>query len=149
MDKERIKELAANQNFISGIYNYCDRWCDRCIFTSKCMNFAISEEQFSEIDSLDITHDAFWKKLEETFKLTLDMLKEFALKNKINLDSIDLKAGINKTKKLYEKSENKITNTANEYIEIVNKWFKSEEDIFRDKENELKKVEKQGGDGIR
>jgi hypothetical protein len=25
--------------FIPGIYNYCDRWCERCDFTNRCRNF--------------------------------------------------------------------------------------------------------------
>ena len=24
---------------ISGIYNYCDRWCERCAFTARCSNY--------------------------------------------------------------------------------------------------------------
>ncbi len=26
-------------DFIAGIYNYCDRWCERCPATSRCMVF--------------------------------------------------------------------------------------------------------------
>lgn len=48
MDKEQMKKLAENPKFISGIYNYCDRWCERCPFTSRCMNFALDEEQFGD-----------------------------------------------------------------------------------------------------
>ncbi len=33
MDKEQLKKLAKDPKFISGIYNYCDRWCERCAFT--------------------------------------------------------------------------------------------------------------------
>ena len=54
MDKERIKKLAQNPDFISGIYNYCDRWCERCAFTSRCMNFAMGEEFFPD----QASHDA-------------------------------------------------------------------------------------------
>ena len=28
MDKEELKELARDPKYISGIYNYCDRWRD-------------------------------------------------------------------------------------------------------------------------
>jgi hypothetical protein len=31
--------------FIGGIYNYCDRWCERCAFTSWCRLFADSAER--------------------------------------------------------------------------------------------------------
>jgi hypothetical protein len=27
--------------FVDGIYNYCDRWCERCSFTSRCRVFAM------------------------------------------------------------------------------------------------------------
>jgi len=27
-------------NFIPGIFNYCDRWCERCAFTKRCRVFA-------------------------------------------------------------------------------------------------------------
>ena len=31
----------ARQNFIDGISNYCDRWCERCRFQSRCSTRAI------------------------------------------------------------------------------------------------------------
>ena len=30
--------------FISGIHNYCDRWCERCDFTNRCRVFAIKPD---------------------------------------------------------------------------------------------------------
>jgi len=32
------------RDYISGIYNACDYWCDRCAFTRRCRNFAMGEE---------------------------------------------------------------------------------------------------------
>ena len=32
--------MEVDQGFIVGIYNYCDRWCERCAFTSRCRVFA-------------------------------------------------------------------------------------------------------------
>jgi hypothetical protein len=31
--------------FIAGIYNYCDRWCERCRFTDRCRVFAAEQAQ--------------------------------------------------------------------------------------------------------
>jgi len=45
MDKDRMDDLARDPRFIPGIYNYCDRWCERCAFTSRCMNYAMGEEE--------------------------------------------------------------------------------------------------------
>ena len=46
MDEER-------KEYISGIYNYCDRWCEKCRFTSRCLLFA-SE---SKIATFEIMND--------------------------------------------------------------------------------------------
>ena len=42
--------------FIIGVYNYCDRWCERCPLTSRCRVFAM-EEDFNRGDDWN---DAFW-----------------------------------------------------------------------------------------
>lgn len=41
--KDRLLRLVHEGNFIEGIYNYCDRWCERCSFTSRCLNFESSK----------------------------------------------------------------------------------------------------------
>jgi hypothetical protein len=43
MDKEELKKLAADPNHITGIYNYCDRWCERCSFTARCLNYMLKD----------------------------------------------------------------------------------------------------------
>ena len=37
--------------FIPSIFNYCDRWCERCDFTVKCRNFAMQKEFFEELEN--------------------------------------------------------------------------------------------------
>lgn len=34
-----LDRLAGAPGLIEGIYNYCDRWCERCGFTSHCLSF--------------------------------------------------------------------------------------------------------------
>jgi hypothetical protein len=36
--------------FIAGIYNYCDRWCETCDFTSQCRSFADRARFEAELD---------------------------------------------------------------------------------------------------
>jgi len=45
MDKDKLIEMAENPDLIPGIYNYCDRWCERCTFTSRCLTFLTEEEK--------------------------------------------------------------------------------------------------------
>ncbi len=138
MDKEYIKKLAENPNFIPGIYNYCDRWCERCPLTFRCMNFAMTEEHFDDPQSHDIKNKAFWEKLSEMFKLTLEMVKESAAEEGIDLDSIDLKQAVEEHKAIRKTSENhECSRAAKAYGELVNDWFESNKEIFEQKADEL------------
>jgi len=48
-------------DYISGIFNYCDRWCERCAFTQRCRLFA-DEKKFEEKAR---EWSAFWEALEK------------------------------------------------------------------------------------
>lgn len=34
-------DLAEDPRFISGIYNFCDRWCERCSLAHRCLTRAM------------------------------------------------------------------------------------------------------------
>lgn len=39
--------MEVQQGFIAGIFNYCDRWCERCPLTNRCQVFAsLAEMEF-------------------------------------------------------------------------------------------------------
>lgn len=138
MDKEYIKKLAENPNFIPGIYNYCDRWCERCPLTFRCMNFAMTEEHFDDPQSHDIQNKAFWEKLSEMFKLTLEMVKETAAEKGIDLDSIDLKQAAEEHKAIRKTSENhECSRAAKAYGQLANDWFESNKELFEQKADDL------------
>lgn len=138
MKKEDIDRLASDPNFIPGIYNYCDRWCERCAFTSRCMNFALSEEHFSDPETHDINNKAFWDKLSEVFQLTLEMVKETAHEHGIDLDSLDLEGAKEERRTLRDAAEKQeCCRAAKSYSKWVSRWFESAEDIFGQKADEL------------
>ena len=60
-EKEATKNQPEKSTHIPGIYNYCDRWCERCPFTSRCLNFEMSEENFGDLENADITNEVLWK----------------------------------------------------------------------------------------
>jgi hypothetical protein len=39
MDADRLLAMAQNPRNIVGIFNYCDRWCERCLFTDRCFQY--------------------------------------------------------------------------------------------------------------
>jgi len=138
MDKEHIKKLTENPNFIEGIYNYCDRWCERCPFTSRCLNFALGEEQFADPETRDVNNEAFWQKLTETLQMSLDMLKEMIEQEGIDLDSLDAEEAVEEEWLNEEIAANhECARAAAVYGEMVDNWFDSAQGLFEEKENEL------------
>ena len=53
MNTERIRELARNPEHVPGIYNRCDRWCERCPDRSKCLVFAMEQEMAVSVGGAD------------------------------------------------------------------------------------------------
>lgn len=47
-DREVIVDV--RDGFIVGIFNYCDRWCETCAFTSRCRLFADQAEMDASFD---------------------------------------------------------------------------------------------------
>jgi hypothetical protein len=138
MDKERIKKLAQNTQFVTGIYNYCDRWCERCPFTSRCLNFALGDEQFADPESRDITNKLFWQKLSETLQVTLDLVKEAAERQGIDLDALDIEELAEEERLKEEVAKNhECCRDAKVYGEMVDDWFDSARDLFGQKEDDL------------
>lgn len=70
MEKKGLLEKAGNPELISGIYNYCNRWCERCQFTACCLQFQKQKEEASNSDSQSPDEDnaRFWERISETLQ---------------------------------------------------------------------------------
>jgi hypothetical protein len=83
MNKTQLKsiltETVKNPQIITGIHNYCNRWCEKCTQTSRCSVYQTN-------DKLPTNNENFAKSMSLMFEATLDMLHEYAEKNNISLD---------------------------------------------------------------
>jgi len=141
MDKEDLKQLADDDNYISGIYNYCDRWCERCPFTARCMNFAMGQRHFPDEESRDIENQAFWESMDSMFSATIDLLKEMAEEQGIDLESIsdeDLAAVEEAEQRETERvAAHALSEASKSYVDLVDQWFNASEPIFEKKRGDL------------
>src|SRR5688572_13257745 len=85
MRRQTLTQLASNPDLISGIYNYCDRWCERCPFTSRCLVFATEAEDHQPSKDQDAANAAFWKELVTVFQETLALIPEWATVAEVDL----------------------------------------------------------------
>jgi len=138
MDKEKLKQMAQDPRFISGIYNYCDRWCERCPFTSRCLNYATDEEDQDNPASHDIDSKGFWNKLEESLTLAMELLQDMAKEQGIDLNDIDMEEIHQEQERSREAAEShELSRSARQYAKMVDDWFDQNEKIFKHRQKEL------------
>ena len=131
MKRDQIEKLAADERFIPGIYNYCDRWCERCPQTVHCLNFTISESEFSDPETKDVRNEAFWRKLSETFTESLELLREVGKKWGVELENLDSGSDTERRRLNDEAVEaHVICRGAKGYSKMVEDWFREKEGFF-------------------
>ena len=122
-------ELLDDRDFISGIYNYCDRWCERCPFTSRCRLYAMerSDADFDDPDTRDINNAKFWRKLESIFKETHQMILDWAEEAGVDLSAVDAEEAI-ATEQRHEADakQHQLSISARRYADMVQQWFTEE-----------------------
>ncbi len=77
--------------FIPGIYNYCDRWCERCPVTAKC--YLYWQERGRETEHRAAGRDPYdWdvvvEDVRKNFQQAIEMLREAAEEHGIDLDRL-------------------------------------------------------------
>ncbi len=138
MDEERMDELAGDPRFIPGIYNYCDRWCERCGFTARCLNYAMGKEMEAEVSrSRDSENEAFWDELHETFEDTMEGIEDPAEEMDFDLEEEELQESIREQEEIHEAAQAQpCSRTAMRYIEVADAWLQSHEGLLDGKADE-------------
>jgi len=141
MKRDALKELARDPRFIPGIYNYCDRWCKRCPFSNRCLNYAMEKaEDDGDPASRDLTNEKFWKKIEQNFRDTMEMVMADAKERGIDLDAPGLRAEViaqeRQERRLAAKNK-PLAKAAMAYLKNADEWFKASEHVFEAKGLEL------------
>jgi len=129
MNRNDLKELAAHPDFITGIYNYCDRWCERCAFSSRCFLYA-SEIADPDLDApgvSDLNNVKFWRKLESIFKDANELIKQCAAEAGIDLDAIDQsEVAASHHRETESARPDELSVLSQNYARMVETWFENE-----------------------
>ena len=134
--------------FIDGIFNYCDRWCERCRFTARCRVYEMSEARSPNEVSRYPENPAFWPALARLFEQTSNVLRETAAERGIDLDEIDLESAA-KTDEGIELRLQKdpLTRAAEVYAWKVHAWLKQHESMFEQSRDDLDERPRSGLSG--
>ena len=124
MRRRTLTELANNPDLISGVYNYCDRWCERCPLTSRCLVYATEQEDNDVCDSHDLRNEAFWKKLGVIFQETRDLITEWARNAGIDLtEACEENESCHKRKRQLV-DNHPLTRAGKKYANAASDWFR-------------------------
>ena len=124
MRRRNLTELASGPDLISGIYNYCDRWCERCEFTSRCLVFATENEDIHDSPgSRDISNKEFWNKLGAIFEDAQDMLADLAEEAGIDFSQGDSEQIEKGEKRLVDVENHRVCQAGKDYADSVTQWL--------------------------
>lgn len=138
MKKDDFRRMAQDPKFIAGIYNYCDRWCERCAFTDRCMTFAMEQAEDERQGDRPKDAKAFWKQFELALSATGEMVTELTKQHGIQFDVDQLAEFNRKEQQRHEDAENHpLAIAAFAYDEAVDEWFTNGQDALRAKEEEI------------
>ena len=134
MRRRTLTDLANNPDLISGIYNYCDRWCERCPLTSRCLVYATEQEDNDSLESHDLRNEVFWQKLSVIFQETRELIVEWANETgfELNGHSDEDESRPHRKKQLVD--NHPLTKAGKKYANAASDWFR-ELDQTLDAEN--------------
>ena len=143
MTSKRLKQLAANPKHIPGVYNYCDRWCERCPLTARCLTFSMEQEQKrDDPEGHDLDSQKFWKSLSDNYKLVFEMIAEDCEERGIDFAEIQREAEDEAIKEKLDRRrrrrrEHPLVLDGNRYMQASMAWFKQHDGLFKAKGEEL------------
>ncbi len=110
--------LNSKKTYKHGIFQYCDRWCEKCEHIDECLYYDVNKKFFLSGNK----EFSFWDKIEDIVNLTIDDLGLVSKSMGVNLDSFSKRFSKTNSEEtfsegyfLFEKTE--------EYSKIVNEWF--------------------------
>jgi hypothetical protein len=132
------------KGYIQGIFNYCDRWCEKCAFTARCRVYSTERLAQADLPS-DPESPEFWNKLHDNFQKTLELLRDMLEEMEAKSKELEAREEKNDTadSKGYEKDAEDFDDElgpppsvpwAEGYSKLIQDFFDKNEDFFSEEE---------------
>lgn len=131
-------------DYIPGIYNYCNRWCERCMYTDRCMTFEMEKEIKMELEkekrrekSMEENKD-FWEQVNKTIEEAAELIDEEIPLVKNDFDDFDVwddddaRETMRENKEIHKKARNQpLSKVARKYEKTVHQWFEDRKEKLK------------------
>ena len=129
--------MSSAEPYIDGIFNYCDRWCERCEYSGRCRVFAMEKRAAIEPGDRDPRNGRFWRILGEMLDHAQQMIRQAAQEQGIDLDRQTSVAGQEPEAQDRFDTPNPLVDAGHEYAKLVDRWFAANRGQFEEKELEF------------
>lgn len=119
-----LTTLVNNPDLITGIYNYCDRWCERCPLTSRCLVYATEHDESVSPESHDILNGDFWRKLNTILDETRPMIAGWAKQAGLDLNDSAEQPETRTKRKRQLVDQHPLVRAGKKYATAASDWFR-------------------------
>ncbi|MEX2369428.1 MAG: hypothetical protein WD578_00370 [Bacteroidales bacterium] len=123
----RIRTIPGG-TFISGIHNYCDRWCEFCALANRCTVNAAGDKVEPDKEKLEIRQEGM-KELEQQFRGVERKIKKEM--QRLNVDVFELSKNegfsiLDKEDIVFNPDARDVMTIAEHYTKSIHEWVKRE-----------------------
>ena len=113
------------KQYINGLFNYCDRWCERCPLASECGNYApYFEGGQAALLNRDKENQLFWNEVDSRAGEVLAFTEKMAKAQGVDISDVEV---IDTRKKFDlfqgEAKTNEVLRVGRKYEDQVDDWF--------------------------
>jgi hypothetical protein len=126
--------MSGEPDLIPGIYSYCDRWCERCAFTSRCLQFRVEsgdKESSGALQEFDALNARFWQEMGEALVQAMRFIREVAAKEGLGADDLKKETVLSELPASTQSHarEHPCSHAALIYAGMVNEWLASADEL--------------------
>jgi hypothetical protein len=131
------------ENFISGIYNYCDRWCEKCLFSNQCRSFRAQPVEGEH--SHDFEAEYFLDSLQESLQDAVQLLEQVAEERGLDWEEIqDAAENFEEEELAFTSPQLNLKEYSQQYHQQASLWLDSNEHLISQKEEEIQRKDDLG-----
>lgn len=122
--RRSLTELASNPDLIPGIYNYCDRWCEKCPLTSRCLVYATEQEEGVSLERLEAENEEFWNRLSTIYREAREVIVGWAREAGLDFTqpAFEEKGGRRQRRRTVD--NHLLVKAAKKYANTAGDWFR-------------------------
>lgn len=118
---DALTQLANDPALVPGIYNYCDRWCERCPLTKRCLTFKMEQRYQGRAAGPGRTADpaAVWNQVALNFAVAGRLLEREAKHHGLDLEAIAAEVAKQPRRSRGERRADPLVRAATKYREAA------------------------------